>query len=206
MYKKITLKQGTVVVDATADVDLNDWLISTESEEPYQSKGFWIFPKEDVGVYKIIASSFFIDKDIPMYIEVNEKEKLRILSQEYREREEPAIKEGKSLAHGVTSALHAQAGFMAGYIAAQEKGCYTEEDLRKCIDEGAELGLSTNIGNSFQWRRQKDEIIKSLKNKQVEFEMINEPIYTGDGCHDDNWIMKTTKDENEQLLCYIKEK
>lgn len=42
---------------------------------------------------------------------------------------------------------------------------YSEEEVRKAIDYGAELGLNDNIGNSFQWRNKQDKWFENNKNK-----------------------------------------
>ena len=46
----------------------------------------------------------------------------------------------------------------------QEK-TYTEEEIRKAIDCGANLGLEGVIGNSFQWKAKQDEILRNIKEK-----------------------------------------
>jgi hypothetical protein len=44
-------------------------------------------------------------------------------------------------------------------------GMYREEEVRNAIDYGAKLGLSGNIGNSFEWEKRQDEWFEKFKNK-----------------------------------------
>ncbi len=47
----------------------------------------------------------------------------------------------------------------------QQERSYSEEDIRNAIDYGAELGLSEDIGNSFEWTRKKDLWFEQFKKK-----------------------------------------
>jgi formylglycine-generating enzyme required for sulfatase activity len=47
----------------------------------------------------------------------------------------------------------------------QKERSYSEEDIRNAIDYGAELGLSDNIGNSFEWTKRKNEWFEQFKKK-----------------------------------------
>jgi hypothetical protein len=47
----------------------------------------------------------------------------------------------------------------------EAKKSYSEEDIRNAIDYGAELGLSDNIGNSFEWTKRKNEWFEQYKKK-----------------------------------------
>ena len=47
----------------------------------------------------------------------------------------------------------------------QQERSYSEEDIRNAIDYGAELGLSDNIGNSFEWKIKKDLWFEQFKKK-----------------------------------------
>jgi hypothetical protein len=47
----------------------------------------------------------------------------------------------------------------------QQQNSYNEEEIRNAIDYGAELGLSNNIGNSFEWTKRKNEWFEINKKK-----------------------------------------
>lgn len=42
---------------------------------------------------------------------------------------------------------------------------YSEEEVRKAIDYGAELGLNGDIGNSFQWKNKQNKWFEQFKKK-----------------------------------------
>ena len=52
---------------------------------------------------------------------------------------------------------------------------FSEEDIEKAIEFGANLGLADNIGNSFEWSKKIKEHIQSLQQTEwdVEIEMEN---------------------------------
>jgi hypothetical protein len=47
----------------------------------------------------------------------------------------------------------------------QAERMYSEEEVRNAIDYGANLGLSKDIGNSFEWKRKKDLWFEQFKKK-----------------------------------------
>ena len=47
----------------------------------------------------------------------------------------------------------------------QQERMYSEEEVRKAIDYGAELGLKGDIGNSFQWKDKQNKWFEKFKKK-----------------------------------------
>ena len=55
-------------------------------------------------------------------------------------------------------------GFLKG-VKWQSDRMYSEEEVRKAIDYGAELGLNGDIGNSFQWKNKQNKWFEQYKKK-----------------------------------------
>jgi hypothetical protein len=85
-------------------------------------------------------------------------------------------------------------GFKDGYKTATKK--YSEEDLINLVQQLKDYTKESQsiLGNDERDAKDFVGIFKqSLKQpKWFVAETVNEPIYTGDGCHDDNWMLKTT--------------
>jgi len=203
--QKITLPQGIIVVDDSTDVKEGDYGLSKLKEVVLIGK------KYNFNLYtKIIASSFFISKDIPMFVVEDEVEKMAKLHAKkvwgvYQDDIHPDVM--------ITDTLGeiSQKDFIAGYKAAQEKGVYSEEDIRNAIKLTLEDAKKSVIWSDTYHNHLSDNIIESLNQESIEFEMEELARALGKAVDHDGfdkehigYIIKTTTDSEGQKWCYLK--
>jgi len=182
-YEVVKTLQGKVVVDKSADVNVNDWMYSSEFGI-YMSKGKWKYLNEETGTYKIVASiNFSINKDVPMVVVEDVVKELAFK------------KYGKDI-----YAIDEVDAFIAGYKAAQEGGTYSESIVRDTISKSRK-GMFLNEGHI-------KEYIDSLKQEYIELEMEIVNCYDDHGEGQISYrnykeIIKTDTVDG-QLIAYLK--
>jgi len=152
--------------------------------------------------FKIIATiNHSISLNVPMIIVEDEVEKLAEHSSE--------VQEGTYTHQHKVTYKH---GFIDGYKKAQQKGVYSEEDLRVAINKAYLIGIErSSYGEAME-----DDIIQSLKQEYIELEMdlyceLKDCIEQNPNCVLPNngvckaqEVIKTNRDKNGQLIAYEK--
>jgi hypothetical protein len=156
-YKVIKLEGNkSVLVDESAEIKEGDWFFNEDFKDIGNSISLveWS-SKYNKKIFKIVATiNHSISLDVPMVIVEDEIGKL---ADEY----------SKSF---IDADGTEEVDFIAGYEAAQQKGVYSEEDLRKGISTGLSVGYFSafNIDNK---SKEVDNIIQSLNQESIELEV-----------------------------------
>ena len=141
--KTITTPHGKVLVDESAEIKEGDWFVGINNIIWQRTL---INPTKPCN--KIIATiNHSVSLDIPMVIVEDEIEKLAL-------KENPKKTTAGYYDHWSTPK---RKGFKAGFERAQQKGVYSEAQLRKAMDMAQELSDNPNL-----LKYTPDEIIKSL--------------------------------------------
>jgi hypothetical protein len=186
-YKVITKNQGKVVIDTTQVTDTNVWVVNDlDFDEPIIFKTDEDFFHTGLEAVKILYTvNFSIDKDIPMII-VEDKVK-------------------KSLEkHYSDGTVDERIAFLLGCKSTQKDG-YSEDALAKCITFGWELYHYHKDKEPHVLLKMQTNYIQSLKQEYIELEMEqlnNKP--SSSYSTETIYKLKTTRDENGQLIAYQK--
>jgi hypothetical protein len=165
-YKVVATAQGKVVIDETAKIKENtntfsqgingDWFYNSIYESIACTGDITRFD------FKIIYTiNFSLDKDIPMIVVEDGVEKL--VKSLYE------MEEGNVAMNMVTS--EKRRAFKEGHKLAQQKGIYSEEDIRKAVifGQSVELTFVTDRGKEILI----EQFIESLKQEYMELEEID---------------------------------
>jgi len=209
-YLKIKLEDGkSILVDESAKIkeNTNTFNEGFNGDWFYNSIYKTIARIGDITAYdfKLIATiNHSIDLDVTMVIVEDGAETLTTLYQSHLR----AFIQGLSFSHNPISD-NAVGRFRTWYnqnpeIAAQQKGVYSEAQLRRAIELSTHVKPHHVLGKVAVYST--DEIIKSLNQEYIELEM-EEVLPPNGNPHD--WDMpiriKTTRSSNGQLMAYIKQ-
>jgi len=198
--KTITTPQGKVIVAESAEIKEGDYVFSTAKNRVLKTQ----YKTKD-GFYnraKIIATiNYSISLDVPMVI-VEDIKKLALIAYPIH------IIDGDGA--GVQDFnFEDRCVWIEGYKAAQQKGVYSEADLRNTFQAGA-MYCATE-GKAYPRSPNIESIIESLNQDNIELEMQAECCkkYTlcNTNCRYDKdtvWKIKTTRVDG-QLMAYVKQ-
>jgi len=195
-HKVITTKQGKVVIDETAEIKEGYYLDGEDIFGPFEIGDMLI---ENNG--KIIATiNHSISLDVPMIIVEDKVDNLALewcLINKFNP--EDYVHSNRTAEYSRVKTIWAN-----GYKSLQQKGVYSEEDLRNAIDFGDNFQhtLLTPTGK----KSETDKFIQSLKQEYIELEvesLIAE--YEPADCDFPDYVevIKTNR-VNGQLMAYIK--
>ena len=149
-YKVKETGDGKVLIDDSPEIKAGEAMLTHKGLEVATYSGF-SFHKGSEFCFKIIATiGFSIDKDVPMVIVEDEVKKS--LENHYSD-----------------GTADERIAFLLGYKAREQKGVYSEEDLRSAIQFGENLQISPltyNVGNT-----PRDNFVLSLKKEYIDLEM-----------------------------------
>ena len=209
--KTITTPQGKIIVDESAEIKGSDWFYNdwckgiSINQYPHEadlnnySEAIHLpdnqFLQNKSNCYKVIATiNHSISLDVPMVIVEDEVEKQWLIFYKDWLMKNSGVK--------VLTAPD-RVMFNAGYKAAQQKGVYSEEDLRKSYNYGKipkaifylKDGGKETVETSF------DKFIQYLKQEYIELDMEEIPL-NSDGSNY-QLVIKTNR-VNGQLMAYKK--
>lgn len=177
-YKVITTGKGKVVIDETAEIKIDDYYFNHKTQT-VQKRTHGTDNESYMEFLKVILSiNFSLDKEIPMVTVEDEVERLANINGYHDQPSDDLYKEG----------------FFDGYYASQQKGVYSEEELRFIYD----TALHATIGN-LNHDEEFNRVLSFLKQEYIELERE----------HDDTvpypkMRIKTSK-VHGQLVAYIKQ-
>lgn len=176
--KEITLPQGKIVIDEKIKFKHSDtpkWIYDKDLSQPFNLD--IVERINQIGEeFKIIASTFFISKEVPVYVEKSEASMLanaHVKDWEYE----------KILGSGPATLAHDN--FVNGYELAKSKGIYNESELRAIVKSVMEFMSHSDPKEFENWFERK---LKTYKEKQVEFEM--EDVYITSGKEENGFVNK----------------
>jgi hypothetical protein len=154
-HKVITTVQGQkVVVDESATIKENSYWLNLDDNSVNKSD-IWKLANNAPSCKKIIYTiNFSLDKDIPLVIVEDEVERL---ANEY----------SKSF---IDARGTEEVDFIEGYKAAQEKGVYSESDLREVVKMVLEDAKKSVIWSETYHNPLSDRIIPLLKQEYIQLE------------------------------------
>jgi len=207
--KKITTPQGIIAVDESAEI--KGFYHDSFTDKIYNSGGAEYVKSDQVN--KIIASEFFISKDIPMFV-IEDEVEIGKLAKEITNKFYPIDK----IDYPIAEAVGFQKGIIECYKSSQEKNVYSEEDLRKAISKAVRAIDPVILGTAY-YILEENIIINSIK-ESIEFEMESDTTEIDNcnkfnletGCilpnckcaNSDLQRIKTTTDYKDQKWCYLK--
>jgi len=214
-YKIITTPQGKMIVDESAEIKEGDAYVHTAVEHNFPKERYYNicichkpYRKIDGGTeyfvdgmfakdcFKIVVSiDFSLDKDIPMVIV---EEEVDVAANNNFKNSKFSSEAYKELAY---------LDFKSGYKAAQQKGVYSEEQLRKAFQCGQQWVHDVNHDIEPE---NLNQFIEFQKQDNIELEMKAECCKKYTSCNtncrydkDTVWKIKTTRIDG-QLMAYIK--
>jgi len=186
IHKVIITEQDKILVDESAEIKEGDWyFIEYNKSIGYASKAFIDGCKTNC--FKILYTiNFSLDKDLPMVI----------VEDEFKNTLEK---------HYSNGTVDERIAFIFGYKAAQQKGVYSEEDLRNAFRAGEIYQEGIIL------KTDEDRYIKSLKQEYIELKI--EEVYSGEtlasasGFSLKTDAIKTIKTDrvNGQLMAYVEQ-
>jgi len=183
-HKLITTKQGKIVVDETAEINVNDFI--TDSYKIWR----WLDNSSLLGRNKVLYTiNFSINKDIPMVIIEDEVEKL--VKELYK------MEDGNFTMNMVNT--ENRRAFIAGCKMMKEKGIYSEEVLRNAFQCGQQWVKDMTDDKEPE---NLNQFIQSLNQEYIELEIEQ---YT-QNLHKDIWYERVKTDRVDgQLMAYVKQ-
>ena len=193
--RKITTPQGTIIVDESNICKTGElYLSSIKLNIKQKCEG--VIQAGD----KILASSFFISKDIPMFVIEDEVEKLANTHIKILYRNANAKTKQHPVFTDFTVAETSKEDFKEGYKSSQQKNVYSEADLRKAISKAVRAIDPVILGSAY-YILEENKIIRSIK-ESIEFEMESDTTEI-DNCNKFNLeigcILPNCKCENSDL-------
>jgi hypothetical protein len=207
IHKVIITEQGKILVDESAEINSDDYYVAWEDNYKVPQWVIYTLASELNGKtpFKLIGTiNHSIDKDIPMVIV---EDVVEIIT------ETLCAKKGNE---NNTIDLNAYAlGVIDGYKEAQQKGVYSEEDMKDALYKMYSIFMDSDLKSVMQKLKSfdtiKQNIIQSLNQEYIELKI--EEVYSGEtlasasGFSLKTDAIKTIKTDrvNGQLMAYVEQ-